>query len=137
MLLADSAQVAEQKLYVMGGGWSFIGPEVGPFALAVLAQIDWSESDFPHNFRLELQDEDARPVLLGDPPQPVAVEGVIEVGRPPGHPVGTSLNVPLAINFGPLPIPPGHRYVWALTVDSSPDRVWRAAFNVRSATDNT
>jgi len=136
MLLADSAQVAEQKLYVMGGGWSFIGPEVGPFALALLAQIEWWESDIAHNFRLELQDEDARPVLLGEPGQPIAVEGAIEVSRPPGHPEGTALHVPLAINFSPMPIPPGQRYVWALTVDSSPDRVWRVAFNVRAAAEN-
>lgn len=131
MLLADAAQVAEQKLNVLGGGWSFIGPDVGPFSLAVLVQVDWSESNLQHGFRLELRDADGRPVQLGEPAQPVAVEGAVEVGRPPGHPAGTPLNVPMAITFGPMPLPPGQRYVWALTVDSIPDREWTTAFNVR------
>ena len=132
MLLADAAQVAEGKLNVLGGGWSFIGPEMVPFSLAILVQVDWSESNHPHNFTLELRDADGQPVLLGDPAQPVRVEGALEVGRPPGHPAGTPLHVPMAIGFGPLPLPAGQRYVWTLTVDSAPDREWGASFNVRA-----
>ena len=35
MLLADSAQVADGKLYVLGGGWSLTGPDPTPSAVAI------------------------------------------------------------------------------------------------------
>ena len=35
ILLADAAQAAEGKLYVLGGGWSITGPDPSPMALAI------------------------------------------------------------------------------------------------------
>ena len=35
MILADSAQVADGKLYILGGGWSITGPDPTPSAVAI------------------------------------------------------------------------------------------------------
>jgi hypothetical protein len=47
---------------------------------------------------------------------PVEAAGAFEVGRPPGIPEGTALNVPIAINAGPVPVPPG-RNTWRFEID--------------------
>ncbi len=133
LLLSDSAQVAGDKLYVLGGGWSFTGPQVGPMALAVLVQVDWHEANRPLPFVLELVDPDGAPVLLGEENQPVRVEGQVEVGRPPGHPEGTAINVPLALGFGSLPLEPGRRFVWRFEIAGQSQPDWQVAFNTRPA----
>ena len=35
MLLCDAAQVADGKLYILGGGWSMTGPDPVPSAVAL------------------------------------------------------------------------------------------------------
>lgn len=131
LLLADSAEVAENKLFVLGAGWSFTGPEAaGPMAVAALVEVAWDEANVSHPWVLELQDEDGRPVVLPPGDAPLRVEGTIEVGRPPGHPVGAPLSVPLALNFGPMPLPAG-RYEWVMTLDGEEGKAARRAFNVR------
>lgn len=131
LLLADFAQVAEGKLYISGGGWNFVGPKVGPSALGVLVQVPWNEANERHRWRLELLDEDGRAVTMPPDDRPLHIEGGFEVGRPPGHPQGTPLNVPLAMNIGPLPLAPGHRYVWVLYIDDATAEHWRVPFSVR------
>lgn len=133
MVLADAVQAAENKLYVLGGGWAFTGPEVGPMGVAVLVGVPWHEANTPHSFKLELQGPDGVAAPLGPEGRPLALEGSLEVGRPPGHPVGVSFNVPLAFNFGPLPLTPGSRYVWAFFVDGSQTPNETVGFNTRSA----
>lgn len=134
MLLADSAQVAQNKLYVLGGGWDVLGPQVGPTAIAMLIQVPWDQSNRRHHWRMELVDSDGEPVALPTPmgsEEPVAVEGDFEVGRPPGIPPGTPLAIPIAMNFGPLPLEPGRRYEWRLSVGKESAEDWRLAFTVR------
>jgi hypothetical protein len=130
LLLADFAQVSGGKLYITGGGWNFIGPKVGPTALGALIQVPWDEANQKHRWKLELVDDDGKLVLRPDQ-KPISVEGEFEVGRPAGHPLGTPLNVPLAVNFGPLPLTPGRRFVWILHIDDQTEVHWRVAFNVR------
>lgn len=132
LLLADFAQVADGKLYISGGGWNFVGPKVGPTALAALIQVPWDEANKKHRWKIELVDADGKPALAGDQ-KPISVAGEFEVGRPPGHPHGTPLNVPIAVNMGRLPLTSGRRYVWILHVDDRTEVHWRAAFNVRAA----
>jgi hypothetical protein len=62
------------------------------------------------------------------------VRGDFEVGRPSTVPDGSPIDVALAVNFGPLPLQPGNRFTWRLTIDgeSAPD--WMLAFSTRSAT---
>jgi len=129
MLLADAAQVADGKLYVLGGGLTTIGPDPQPMAIALLLQVPWDRTNIPHEWRLDLVDEDGRPVDGGG--RPVAVGGRFEAGRPAGVRPGTALTVPLAIGFGGLPVTPGQRYRWQLAVDGVTRPSWQVPFTVR------
>lgn len=134
VLLADFAQVSEGKLTIVGGGWSVTGPLPMPSAVAVKIEIPWDQANVQHLISLELQDQDGHPVLMPAPDgtmQPLRVDAKLEVGRPPGLPAGTPLDAPFAMNIGPLPLPPGGRYTWQLTINGETEEDWRASFSVR------
>lgn len=131
ILLADAAQAVETKLYILGGGWSFTGPQVGPHAIAILIEVPWHEANREHQLHIELQDADGHAALIGPEAQPLIIEARLEVGRPPGHPAGTPFTVPMAFNLPPLPLQPGTRYVWCVTIDGETDPNWQVGFNVR------
>ncbi|HEX7094972.1 MAG TPA: hypothetical protein VF183_03755 [Acidimicrobiales bacterium] len=131
MLLADSAQVAEGKLYVLGGGLTVVGPRPQPIAVALLISVPWDRANVTHQWVLELLDEDGHPVPSAE--RPVVVRGRFEAGRPAGLRPGTALSVPLAINFPTLPLLPGRSYVWQLRIDDRTRAEWRAGFFVRVA----
>ncbi len=129
MLLADAAQVAEGKLYVLGGGITSIGPDPQPLAIALLLSVPWDRANIPHDWRLDLVDEDGRSVEVGG--HPVAVAGRFEAGRPAGVRPGTALTVPVAIGFNGLPVQAGRRYRWQLAIDGTTRPSWQVAFTVR------
>jgi hypothetical protein len=135
LLLADSAQVADGKLYVLGAGWNVVGPQPTPLAVAMLIEVPWDRANEAHHMRLELLDADGQPVEVPSPPdgepRPLVIEADFEVGRPPGLKRGAPLNVPLAINLPPQPIPPNDRYEWRLTINNETDENWRATFSTR------
>jgi hypothetical protein len=135
MLLADYAQAAEGKLNVIGGGWSITGPQPAPFAIAMLIQVPWDRTNMEHKLRLELVDSDGQPVMVDTPQgeQPLFLEAGFEVGRPLGIKPGTPIDVPLALNMGPQPIPPGGRYEWRLSINGETDEDWYLAFSTRGA----
>lgn len=133
MMLADAVQASEGKLYILGGGWNITGPDPSPFGIAVLFSVPWDAANRRHEFEISLLDEDGEPVALDDTGAGVTIGGEFEVGRPPGVRSGTPLAVPIAINSGPLPLPPGRRYVWRLTVNGEDDETWRLPFDVRPA----
>lgn len=130
MLLADSAQAVEGKLYILGGGWSTTYPGV-PTSIAMYFQVPWDRTDDPHHFRLELLTSDGDPVP-DDAGNQIAVDGDFQTGRPPGITPGTPIDVPLAVGFPPLPLQPGQRYEWRLTVDGEANDDWRLAFNCQA-----
>jgi hypothetical protein len=119
MLLCDSAQVADGKLYILGGGWSITGPMPVPSAVAVKLEVDWHELTREHHWELFLEDADGRPVTLETPEgaQPVEARGDFVVGQPEGVAEGAPVDVPIAINLGPLPLQPASRYTWRFVVD--------------------
>jgi len=137
MLLCDAAQVADGKLYILGGGWSLVGPDPMPSAVALKIDVDWTEAGSPHHWELYLVDEDGQSVLVDTPegPRPLEVRGDFEVGRPGTVPEGSPIDVALAVNFGPLPLPAGRRFTWRLTIDgeSAPD--WMLSFSTREPRD--
>jgi hypothetical protein len=144
MLLADFAQVADGKLIVIGGGWSLTGPEPTPFGIAILVHVPWDQANRRHTLRLELLDADGQPVMFpveGEPEeerQIVFLDDVeFEVGRPAGIKPGTPLELPLAVNSGPLALEPGERYEWRLTINGEGDEDWRLAFSVRPEEEPT
>jgi hypothetical protein len=129
MLLADSAQAVGGKLYVLGGGWSTCGADPVPMGIALKIEVPWDRTNMRHTGKLELLDEDGAAVLVPTPigDQPVQVPLDFEVGRPPGMKPGTPIDLALAINFPPLPIPPGHRYQWRLTLEGTSED-WSVGF---------
>src|SRR5690606_8928900 len=130
MLLADAAQVADGKLYVLGGGLSSVAAGGQPMAIALLLEVPWDRANIPYHWRLDLVDEDGQLVTVRG--RPVAVSGRFEAGRPAGVRPGTPLTVPLAIGFPALPVAAGRRYRWQLTIDGRSRSGWQAAFTVRS-----
>ena len=134
MMLCDAVQASEGKLYILGGGWSVTGPGPAPSGVALLLEVPWGQANQKIPVVLELLTEDGAPVLDMDPSAPTAVriEGEIEVGRAPGLAPGTPLNVPMAINIGPLPLNPGARYYWQLTIGDETNENWRLPFAVRA-----
>ncbi|HEX9467855.1 MAG TPA: hypothetical protein VGA11_05575 [Acidimicrobiia bacterium] len=135
VMLCDAAQAVDGKLYILGGGWTFIGPEPSPFAIAVIIEVPWDQANKKHTFKLDLVDEDGQPVALEGPAgtTTLSVTGDFEVGRPPGLREGTPLNFSVAINSGPVPLAPGRRYSWMLSVDGHSDEDWPLSFDVRPA----
>lgn len=135
MMLADSAQAVDGKLYILGGGWNITGPEPLPSALAIHVDVSWDLANMRHPWKLELVDSDGEPVMVPTPlgEQALVLQGEFEVGRPPGVTPGTGLGVPLAINLGPIPLPPGGRYEWRLTIRDESDEDWRLPFSTRIA----
>jgi hypothetical protein len=84
-----------------------------------------------HTWVLELVSEDGVPVEIEG--QSVRLEGEFEVGRPPGAAPGSYIDVPLAVNFGSLPLVPGRRYVWKFSIDGDTNDDWDREFFVRPA----
>ncbi len=130
MLLADAAQVSDSKLYVLGGGISAIGPRPQPLAVALRLLVPWDQANVPHQWRLDLVDEDGQAVTVGD--KTISVNGKFEAGRPAGLRPGTPLGVALAINVTPLPLPPGRSYSFRLSIDDETQPDWRVSFAVRA-----
>ncbi len=129
VLVCDAAQVADGKLYVLGGGWSLCGP--GPFvhSLAVKIDVPWDQANRKHALTARLVNEDGAPVALGDPPQELRFESEFEVGRPPGMVEGTPLIVPFAIGLGPIDLPADAGYSWIVEIDGS--EIARTSFRTR------
>jgi hypothetical protein len=130
MLLADSCQVADRKLYVLGGGITMIGPRPQSLGVAIRIEVPWDRANISHEWRLELLDEDGRPVAVQD--KPLVVTGRFEAGRPAGTRPGTPLSVPLAINFPAVPVMPGRSYTFELSIDDTTHIDWRQSFHVRA-----
>jgi hypothetical protein len=133
ILLADSAQAVEGKLYILGGGWSVTGPEPVPSALAIKIEVPWDRANHRHDLQIALLDVDGQPVkvptAIGD--VPLELKSQFEVGRPAGLLPGTPLDVALAVNLASLPLRPGQRYVWRCTINGETDESWQVAFSTR------
>jgi hypothetical protein len=133
MLLADSAQAVGGKLYILGGGWSIIGPEPTPMAIALKIEVPWHDTNRQHTLRITLLDEDGHHVQVPTPTgdQPFVIESAFEVGRPPGLLPGTPIDFPIALNIGPLPLPSNRRYVWRCEINGETNEYWQVSFATR------
>lgn len=133
ILLADSAEVREGLLFLLGGGWNEVGPPPQPFAIAGLIEVDWDETNTGHSIEFTIVDEDETPLIVPTPAgdQPLRITTQFEVGRPPGSVRGSSFNMPVVVPILPLPWTPGRRYVVRLIIDGT--EVDRLRFSVRPA----
>lgn len=135
VLLADNAQAADGKLYILGAGWATTTSPTAPMALAILIEVPWTEANRQHRLIVRLLDQDGKPVTVPTPmgEQAFRLEAGFVVGRPPQAIPGTPLNVPIAMNFGPLPLAPGCRFIWAIYIDNEQEesRIGEVAFSTR------
>jgi len=133
MLLADSAQAVDGKLYILGGGWSITGPQPTPSAIALKIEVPWDRANQRYDLEIALLDVDGHPVQVPTPSgdRPIELKSQFEVGRPAGLLPGTPLDVAFAVNLGPLPLRPGQRYVWRCSINGNTDEDWQVAFSTR------
>lgn len=134
LLLCDAAQVADGKLYVLGGGWDVTGPTPAPSAVAVILHVPWGNTNQRLQFKLSLVHQDGQPVHQPGPTGadvPVAIDGTFEVGRPAGIAPGSFIQAPFAVSVPPLPLPPGQRFEWRLEVAGQGREEWTLPFSTR------
>ena len=93
LLIADAAQVADGKLYILGGGLTAVGPRPQPMGVAIRIEVPWDRANVSHEWRIELLDEDGHPLMIGE--RPLVVQGNFEAGRPVGLRPGTPRLCPL------------------------------------------
>lgn len=134
-MLADAAQAVDNKLFILGGGWSVTGPGPTTMAIALKLEVPWDLTNRPHQWRIELLDADGRQVLLAGQggTQGLMLSGDFEVGRPAGTPDGTPIDLALAVNLAAVPFPADQRLVWKLWIDDQTSEDWELRFTTRPA----
>jgi Family of unknown function (DUF6941) len=112
LLLADSAQAVDGKLYVLGGAWRVLRfpsfPAQIMVGIAVAIDVDWNETNQRHHLDLHFEDADGNTM---DP----KIGADFEAGRPPGAVPGSDLRIVFAVN-GPVAIPAPGSYSAVATV---------------------
>jgi hypothetical protein len=97
LILADAAQVNGGKLYIMGGGWDQLNvahalPFTHRMGIAASFRVPWNETNQKHNVEIRLVTDDGEEL--------VKIAAQLEVGRPPGIPVGSDQRAQLAADLG-------------------------------------
>jgi hypothetical protein len=142
LMLCDSVVVAEGKLYVQGGGWDMVNPQMYPLritrvGLAVTIDIPYNRTNENHNMTIRLKTEDGEDVALGtaaaDPSDPAGVDkpvyevgGMFNAGRPPLLQGGDSQKMPFAVNIDGLLITEPKAYYFVLEING--EEIERARF---------
>jgi len=125
-LIADSAQVAEGKLYVLGGGWQRLTVQQVPVTrtveIATRIIVAWTETNRPLTFELQLVTEDGEALL-----NPAATPSVT-VGRPVHLREGSDQTVPLVLEVSGVSLKQAGQYVFTLSYEG--EEVARTAFEV-------
>ena len=124
LILADSAQVLSNKLYLLGGGWDVVTVNTGfpvqhACGIAVSFWVPWNFTNQKHSMEIEIQACDG--ATLGK------LEGQFEVGRAPGIQQGQPQRSQLAFNMQ-LPLPAQGTYVVKARVNGREEK--RVPFNV-------
>ena len=136
MLLADSAQIADGKLYILGGGWSITGPDPSPSSIVIKLNVDRHEVGMVHHWELVLEDADGQLVTVGDDQQAIEIRGEFSVGAPQGLPDGTPVDFPIALGIPPLDLKPSSRFQWRLYIDGDTLPGGTVAFSTRPPRDD-
>lgn len=81
MMLADGAEAAAGKIYILGGGWTTVAIPAFPagyrMSITFGIRVGWNETNERHTFRAAIETADAAPIVE-------AANGAFEAGRPPG-----------------------------------------------------
>ncbi len=131
-ILADSVVVAENKLYIQGGGWDSIFTSAVPFrqprvGLGMVISIPWTATNEMHTFSIKIVDMDGRGIPLSDAPPGVEapsgkayeLRGQFNLGRPPFLGPGDSQLIPVAVNIDGLEFTQATTYSVLIEVDGT------------------
>lgn len=96
LILADGAEVVNNKLYLLGGGWESLTinaafPRRHVRAVVAAFRVPWDETNRRHAVELAILDEAGQELAT--------VPGQIEVGRPAGVPLGGAQRVQMAVGL--------------------------------------
>ena len=135
VLLGDFARVAEGKLDVIGGGWTYTGPDPVTMGIGIIVEVPWDQANSTHELQLSLLGADGQlvEILGGEGPQTIQLATQFEVGRPAGQAAGTPIPFPLAVNVNAVPLPPGERFEWRLEINGETHEDWSVRFQTRPA----
>lgn len=133
-MMADAAQIANEKLYVMGGGWTWTDPQIAGHAVA--GYIDLEPGDRLRgrlHWMLRLLDdhEGLHTVPTTNGEAPFILEGDLHMDPVSGD--SGSVRLPVAFGFGPLTLEAGRSYAWELVLNDQTDPAWRVEFHTRAA----
>jgi len=128
-MLADSAQVAAGRLYVLGGAFDGINAAAFPAAVrqimvVLVAEVGPSDRNRDLALSIRLLDEDGTPLE-------VESRATLRVGAPPTLPAGASSLVPLVVPFFGVRFAQPGGYVFI--VEHEEEELGRIAFRVRPA----
>jgi hypothetical protein len=130
MMLADSAEIVENRLHILGAGWMVRDPQPGgPSALGITIAMPRDQLG-THDLRLELLDASDNLVHVDPPdgPGPLLFNSRFDVGGLDDP----SLTVPVlkaaAIRFPPFALQPGTEYRWQLHLDGQTREEWAVWF---------
>ncbi len=125
-MLADAAQVAGGKLYVLGGGFDTISATTLPvvhrsLTLALVAEVEPDERHRDLEISIKLLDEDGQAL-------DVEAKGQLRVGAPPNLPPGATSIVPIVSPFHNIEFPEAKGYAFVVSYED--DELARVRFRV-------
>lgn len=92
VIVADHAEIAANRLFLMGGGRDTFRLDKMPgplrMAIAVGIRVGWDETNQPHTIIATVEDDDGKEL--------VRINAQVNVGRPPELPPGASQLAQLA-----------------------------------------
>jgi hypothetical protein len=136
LLLCDAAQVVGGKLYILGGGWSYLwvpqGNAVG-FMVAIDLIVPWEMTNRQLNLVVALETEDGEEVAHPETDSAIRAEGQLVVGRPPNARPGADLHTPIVIPFAPVLLDAGG-YVCTFSING--DRISSTGFQIAHVVGN-
>lgn len=95
LILADSVQVVDGKLYMLGGGWTTLHakgvPTTHPLGIGVGFKVPWQETNQVNHVDIGIFSEDGTQIGPN-------LQGELEMGRPPGIKPGTDQLMIIALN---------------------------------------
>ena len=94
LLLTDSGEALNGKLYALGAGWNMLRfpelPHEWGFGVAMALDVPWDQTNRRYSLEMRVDDPDGQP--LGEP-----FTADVEVGRPPGAIPGSDQRVVFAV----------------------------------------
>lgn len=124
LILADFAQVIDNKLYLQGGGWDKLTVNTGfPFVkhvgIATSIVVPWTETNREGKVKIEVLTQDG--LSLGK------MEGTFKVGRPAELPEGVDQRAQIAVS---VPLSIKKEGIYVVVAELEGEEKARVHFNV-------